>query len=465
MRALIVFAAVLGLAPPAHAERILTLEEALALGRQNSRDLGAARARLEQAAAGVTQAWVALLPTLTVQGKYTHNYREVTLDLSRQNEVLFGMGQIIARDAGNPILANDLASYETGVRSATPTNFVIQKREQLDAAANLTVPLVVPSAYPALDAAKKTVASARATFEVSETTILFAVAQAFFTSAGADEIVVARRHAIEVARTTLVNAQARLEAGVVNRVEVMRAELALVRAVQAEKEAVQAEAQAYRALATLTQLPPPFRVAPAETRAGSLAAVEELTQQALKLRPDFAVLERNIDAATAQVRASKWRWAPTLSGFGNARAFNYSGFSGDRYAWLVGVQLDWILYDGGARDSARELAWAQKRESQARLELLRDTVRDEVANAVEVIEIRRQALETARRSMALSRETLNLVRVQHDAGTATQLDLLQAQDSLVAAEVTLAQARFDLLLADLSLERTVGTFPSSKGHS
>ena len=42
---------------------------------------------------------------------------------------------------------------------------------------------------------------------------------------------------------------------------------------------------------------------------------------------------------------------------------------------------------------------------------------------------------------------------------ATQLDLLQAQDTLVLSEVSLAQARFDVALADLELRRAAGTFP------
>jgi outer membrane protein TolC len=40
-----------------------------------------------------------------------------------------------------------------------------------------------------------------------------------------------------------------------------------------------------------------------------------------------------------------------------------------------------------------------------------------------------------------------------------QLDLLQAQDSLVSAEVAVAQARFDLGLSDLQLKRTAGQLP------
>jgi outer membrane protein TolC len=68
------------------------------------------------------------------------------------------------------------------------------------------------------------------------------------------------------------------------------------------------------------------------------------------------------------------------------------------------------------------------------------------------------AHDAAERSVVLSQETLGLMRVQHNAGTATQLDLLQAQDALVSAEVSLAQAHFDLALADLALQRAVGTF-------
>ena len=159
--------------------------------------------------------------------------------------------------------------------------------------------------------------------------------------------------------------------------------------------------------------------------------------------------------------SNAWRWAPTVSAFGNLRAFNYAGFSGDNYSWAVGLQLDWTLYDGGLRDAQRKLAVAQRLENESKLDLLRDQVRDDVYNAERALKTRQRALETARRSLQLSKETLDLVQVQHDAGTATQLDLLQAQDNLVAAEVALAQARFDLSLGGLQLERLSGSFPAN----
>src|SRR5690348_2257749 len=65
---LIVF--VLGPLGVAHADRTLTLDEALALARANNKDLKAARARVDQAEVAIKQAWAALLPTASANGRY-----------------------------------------------------------------------------------------------------------------------------------------------------------------------------------------------------------------------------------------------------------------------------------------------------------------------------------------------------------------------------------------------------------
>ncbi len=436
----------------------LTLQNALDRARAHNRDLKAARAHLEQAQVAVEQAWNLLLPTLAAQGKYTHNYKQVTLDLSQSTQPLIGLAEAIKM--AFPGSEASLNAFEDQVRKAAPGNFVIQKSEQLDFSLGAQLPLVAPSSWVGVAAARKSSAAAEANFAATETAILYGTAQSFFAAAGSDELLTARRHAVEVARRTVQNARARLEAGVVNRVEVTRAELALVRAEQAAREAADARAQAHRGLGTLIDLDENFDVAPSTTIEAPVdATVDEWSKDALRLRPEVLALERSVDAAQLQTATARWRWAPVVSAFGNVRAFNYAGFAGDNYAWAVGLQADWLLYDGGARESAAHLSEAVKRENMFRLSLLHQTISDELKNSREAASTKRQALATAERAVALSRETLELVRVQHDAGTATQLDLLQAQDSLVAAEVGLAQARFDLALSDLALRRTAGRFP------
>ena len=481
---LIVFA----VATPARAERALTLDEALSLSRERNKDLKAARERVAQAQAGVEQAWVGLLPTVATNFKYTHNYKKVTLDTSPLGTFLASQGRTLAdvgtlanaasgaltagstdpnvmkaaQDLPNALAALQQAASNPNAGSLFGSNtgpIVIQQEEQIDFALTATVPLIVPAAYPALQAAKKARDAARANFQVNEATVLVQTAQSFFAAAGTDELMLARRHAIEVARETLQNARARLDAGVVNKVEVQRAELALLRAQQAALEAADQQSSAYRALRIMVQLDEPFKVVPQDFVQAPPRPTAELAENALKLRPEYPALALQVQSFQKTAQSNAWLWAPTVSAFGNVRAFNYPGFAGDNYSWAVGVSLDWLIYDGGRRDAQRHLADAQARENAFRLSLLKDQLTDELYNARRSLDTKRKALDTAVQSVALSQQTLDLVRVQHDAGTATQLDLLQAQDSLVGAEVGVAQARFDLALADLQLRRSAGLFP------
>jgi len=419
-------------APAAHAAGSaapveLTLDQALAMARKRNRSLFVERARLAQAQTNIESAWASLFPTITAQGKYTHNDHAATLPFM------------------NPI---------TGMIS----NFTLQKSDQLDGNVSATVPLVVPAAYPALEAVKSNVHAAEANFDVSEDQVLFSVAQTFYAAGIADEVLVARRSSVDVARVTLENARTRKEAGTVTKVDVDRAELALVRAQQQEREAITGRDQTYRALATLIQAETPFRVS-IPPQAVPYRVDDQSLNMALHLRPEFRAYEESARSADSQRRAYFWKWSPSLSGFGNARRFNYQSFTQKDYAWAVGLQLDWVIYDGGTRDAQRHLAAAQAEEALARTEVLRDNINDDLVNGSKSLETKQKALETAERSVTLANETLELVRTQYEAGSVTQVDLLQAQDSLVAVQESLAQAHYDVAIADLTLRRAVGTFP------
>jgi outer membrane protein TolC len=337
-------------------------------------------------------------------------------------------------------------------------SLLIQPVNQLDGVISFTAPLLVPAAYPGLESVKAGVHSSEASFEVSERDVLFGVAQAFYAAAISDDVLIARRSNIGVARATLDNAKTRFTAGTVTKVDVDRAELALVRAEQLEREAHYARDQAYRSLATLIQLDTPFRVTAPPLNV--VVPPPENEDMVLKLRPEFRAIELSVHAADEQRKTDALKWSPSLSAFGNARKFNYDNFAANRYSWAVGVQLDWTIYDGGARDAQRHLAAAQQAEAEARAVVLRDSIRDDLANGRSFLETKLQALDSATRSVTLAQETIELVRTQYEAGSVTQVDLLQAQDGLVGAQEALAQAHFDVAVADLSLRRASGTFPA-----
>ena len=114
-----------------------------------------------------------------------------------------------------------------------------------------------------------------------------------------------------------------------------------------------------------------------------------------------------------------------------------------------------------AARGTRSATWPPRRplQAQAQAAVLRDSIRDDLANTRSLLETKREAIEAAQRGSDLAAETLDLVRSQYEAGTITQVDLLAAQDNLVSAQESLASARFDVAIADLALRRTAGTFP------
>lgn len=427
----VVLAVATGVARADESASVLTLEQALATARKANRSLVVERARLAQARTNLEMAWSALYPTVVAQGRYTRNNREFGFDLPDPN--------------GGP-----------------PRHLTIQPKNQLDGTISFTAPLVAPPAYAALEAVKASVQASEADYQTSLSNVLLAVAQAYYAAGISDEVVSARQSSIEVSRVTLQNARTRYATGAVTKVDVDRAELAVVRAEQAAREARFGSEQAYRALATLLQANQPFKVAmtaPAQIKAESLDL-----ESALRLRPEFRSLDLGVRSLSEQVRAYRWRWSPTLAAFGNARLFNYDNFAVQSHSWAVGLTLDWVLYDGGIRDAQRHAAAAQARELAARADVFRDAVRDDLANNRGLLETKRQAQSAAERQVDLAGETLELVRTQYEAGTAAQIDLLQAQDGLTAAKEALAQAHYQVAVTELGLRHAAGTFPGSLGE-
>jgi outer membrane protein TolC len=401
----------------------LTFEEAIAMARKSNRSIRVDRSQLAAVQTATESAWASLLPTLSAQGKYTRNYVQVEFPAGA-----FG-----------------------------PNPFLLQPLNQLDGVINATTPLLAPAAWAGLKAVKANVASAEATFEAQEAELLVNVGEAFLAAAGTDELIEARRSSLVVARATRKDAQVRLSAGSVTKVDVDRAQFTVVRFEQQEREAVTARDRAYRALSTLLQTQKPFKVS-TDFPTSPMPDPNDL-QLALHLRPEFRSLEQSIKSAEEESDARAWLWAPTLSAFGNYHRFNYQNFHQDNHSWAVGAQLDWLLFDGGGRDAARHQANARAAAAREQAAVFSERVRDDMSNSSADLRTKQQGVGAAQTAAALAAESLELIRTQYEAGTATQLDLLQAQDTLNAAKIALVQARFDVAASDLLFRYYAGTFP------
>ena len=192
----------LAAAAPAAAQRVLTLPDTLALARKQSRDLQAARpvgAGRDLDRPGAERAFAdgsgagQVHPQL--QRGHARHRRLLRRHLRARRRHQGDLGQPDAERRHQPVRADRrLAAGQAGHRSS------FRRPSSSTPVLSATVPLIVPSAYPALTSAKKSYRSAEANFAVTEASLLLSAAQAFYAAAGTDELLAARHHAVEVAQ-------------------------------------------------------------------------------------------------------------------------------------------------------------------------------------------------------------------------------------------------------------------------
>jgi len=225
-----------------------------------------------------------------------------------------------------------------------------------------------------------------------------------------------------------------------------------------------AERDAYlNALATLTgevpgaldgllETPGAIPLPPAEVAVGDPATL-------LQRRPDVRAAERQYASATAKIGAAKAASFPRLSFMG---LIGLGGTSvgdvvdPDKLAAIVAPQLSWSFLDFGRNaarvgqaEGARDEAAAQYRS--AVLTALRDA-----EDALSRYATRRQAVANAARSKASADTTATLMRERFDAGTATRMEMLDAERQKISADQTLIQTKAQMTTDFIALEKALG---------
>ncbi len=175
-------------------------------------------------------------------------------------------------------------------------------------------------------------------------------------------------------------------------------------------------------------------------------------------RPDLQRLAKLASAREESVTTARANYYPTVSAFGGyqLRKGVTNDFGDSKDGWLVGVQSQWNIFDG--RATAGRVTQARSALEQTKLTLI------EAQLAAEV-EVRRaysnwqQATELADASKKVveqAEESVRLANARYNAGTATQLDLLQAQTDLTTARTNQIQAYYTYTVAVASLRKAMG---------
>jgi len=411
-------------APAPAAPDELTLADALAELERANPTLEQARARAAEAGGVARQAWAPLLPTLAAQGTY----------LANRDQVIFAA----------PV-------SPTQVRKV-----VIQPAEQMSITGTAHVPLIEPQGWFDVAAARNAEHASDASLEASRRTLRAGFTQAAHASRAGEELVTASEAAVASAEELAASARRMLAAGTAAPLDRLRAETEVVKRTSDLTQARANLAQSRLALGILLGRERPVRVVVPEIPLLEVPPVEDLARAALEARPELAVQRAQVDSAKAQVRSAWARLAPNLSATGAVFSADVPYPTGFKDGWRATVDLVWPIYDGGFR-------YGKKREAEARLdsalagqEAQRLTVIQEVSDAARDVGVTRERLRLAESQRGLAAEAAATARRGFEAGVASSLDVIDANDRLFQADVGLADAHAHVAQAAVALDRAVG---------
>jgi multidrug efflux system outer membrane protein len=184
-----------------------------------------------------------------------------------------------------------------------------------------------------------------------------------------------------------------------------------------------------------------------------------LPSDLLALRPDIRQAEQQLLAANANIGAARAAFFPriSLTASAGSGSSNLAGlFDSGRYGWTFAPQLFLPLFDAGRNQAGLEVSKANRDIAVAQYEKAIQTAFREVSDALAgraTLGVQLNA-QQAQSSAEAARFKLSDLRFQN--GIANQLELLDAQRALFAAQQAVVQIRLQQLQNQVTLYKTLG---------
>lgn len=266
-----------------------------------------------------------------------------------------------------------------------------------------------------------------------------------------------REESVAVLQTQLQDQQSRFEAGTVPRFNVLQAEVALANAIPPVIQA--RNALRISQFALVKQLGLDYPSDPSQVPFDVVGALDynpikiDLAKSvftALARNPSLKIQRQNILISVEQLKAALSGFQPTLNATAGYQAFNIpTAAQLDEAAngLFFGVTGSWNIFDGLATVGATQTAKAALEQSKINYDNSARGVELEVQRAISNLIEAQEVIDSQRANVVQATEALRLSRERLDAGAGTQLDVLNAQVSLLQSQTTELEGTYRYILA------------------
>jgi len=178
----------------------------------------------------------------------------------------------------------------------------------------------------------------------------------------------------------------------------------------------------------------------------------------LERRPDIREAEQLLISANAGIGVAKADFFPRLSltGLLGNVSLELGDLFSEGHTWSLGAGLLGPIFQGGRVRRGYEAARARWEQARVRYEAVVANAFGEVSRALvdrtELVETERQRTQ----AVAAYQEAVRLAGIRYNAGRSAYFEVLESQQQLFPAEISLAQTRRARLVAVVNLYRALG---------
>jgi len=378
--------------------------------------------------------------------------KQASAELDQQNaEALTALGRQLP---GVSVRGNYYRNqYQTQISVGGPP-MVVQPKDQWLGTATLSVPLIDLASFQRIAAARTNADSYARRLEATRLSVEGQTVQDYYQLLANLALVGTAEQYLEVSRENLRLTETKLHAGAATRLDVDRAVADVEAQVQQLASARLQVALSARDLQSTTSVTPD--ISSTTELADDLHPERELSYFEAELPnvPSVTAAATATHAAQQQATAQKLALVPTISGFFTENATNAPGFEPSHWFWQLGLTASWtfdLTYVGNIQSSDAAAAATLATEEKTRL-----AAGDAIHRYWQTVLAGIAQSRSARAGRDAAAHASEQARVQYMAGSATQLDLLQARRDAFQAEVTRIQTDANLLNARAQLRLAAG---------
>ena len=416
---------------------------------------------------------LSLVDALNLTLKQNSTIRKAQADLESQRGLVIQTRAVALPSvaATGNVTRNDQALIETFPFKGPTTNTgptIGSPRDTWGTAITLTQTIYQGGrTLSALRAAKLTKDQAVLNYESTVADTLLATRTDYYDVLVAEQQIIVNEASTNLLTKQLEDQQRRYDAGTVPRFNVLQAEVALDNAIPPVINARNSYRVAKNNLCNQLgyNLPRevwediPLRLAGKLDSDPYNIELPAAIAQALERRTELQALKKTEALQRENVINAKAGYKPTVSAFvgWDWRNSDFVPDTKDELdGWEIGGQFSWSIFDGALTRGKVIQAKAQLDHARADVEDRARQIELEVRTDYSSFINAREVLQSQIKVQEEAEEALRLAKARADAGTGTQLDVLNAQTSLTQARTTQVQALHDYDVARARLERAIG---------